>query len=85
MSYFYFTFLIVAGLFTTQAQAQTISEDRAFNYGTLVITDNTSVHTMRIRRNGNINPIDAELIQLGTVNSARFDFRGFTPNTNPTF
>ncbi len=58
-----------------------IIEERPFTYGTLVVTDNSAVYSMRVRRNGNINPIDPQLIQIGTVNSARFDFQGFPANT----
>lgn len=88
MRYFYFLIIVTtcfAFLPVKQGKAQTINEDRPFTYGILVVTDNSSVHTMRIRRNGNINPIDPALIQLGTVNSAQYDFQGFAPNTSPTF
>lgn len=87
MRYLCFTVLIISAFFATKAQAQTINEDRPFTYGTLVVTDNSAVHSMRLRRNGNLWTIDPELIQIGTFNSARFDFRGFPGNTslNATF
>ncbi len=65
--------------------AQTIIEQRPFNYGTLVVTRNDQVYSMRIQQNGSISPIDPELIQLGSVTAARFDFIGFAPNTSPTY
>lgn len=85
MRYSYLILLILIGFYPVKSNAQTINEDRPFTYGTLVITDNSAVHTMRIRRNGNINPIDPELIQIGSADSARYDFLGFAPNTNPTY